>query len=133
VKSRELRLPSLSQSLLAAMFCLAGVLHFLFPAPYLRIIPPFFPAPRVLVLISGLAELLGGIGLLLERVRAAAGIGLIALLICVFPANIYMLELQWREHGWSAYTFFLILRLPLQLVLIRWVLLATRSQSLVER
>ncbi|MGH9513271.1 MAG: hypothetical protein ACRD2U_14150 [Terriglobales bacterium] len=47
--------------LFAALFIVAGMLHFLFPAPYIRIIPPFLPAPRVLVWISGAAEILGGL------------------------------------------------------------------------
>ena len=115
---------AVSRSLLASLFCVAGVLHFAVPAPYARVIPPFFPAPQVLVAVSGVCEILGGVGVLVPRVRRAAGRGLIALLIAVFPANIYMLLLQHQAHGMTPYTFLLILRLPLQFVLIAWVVRA---------
>jgi uncharacterized membrane protein len=113
--------PDISRWLLALLFCVAGVLHFVFPAAYARIIPPMFPAPLALVWISGVCEILGGLGVLLPRVRRAAGVGLIALLIAVFPANIYMLLQQQQAHGWNLYTFLLLLRLPLQFLLIAWV------------
>lgn len=118
---RHIRRRKISQILLALLFSTTGILHFLFPAPYARIIPPIFPAPLRLVAISGLCELLGGIGVLIPRVRRPAGIGLIALLIAVFPANIYMEWLQQQAHGWTPYTFVLVLRLPLQFPLIAWV------------
>src|SRR5256885_8467353 len=76
--------------ILAMFFIVAGALHFLFPAQYLRMLPPFLPWPRVLVWISGAAEILGGVGLLLPRWRRPAAYGLIVLLIAVFPANVYI-------------------------------------------
>src|SRR5580704_210095 len=77
--------------LLAAVFySLAGVLHFLRPAMYMKIMPPYVPWHRAMVELSGAAEILGGIGLLIPRLRRAAALGLVALLIAVFPANIYM-------------------------------------------
>src|ERR1700722_18100967 len=68
----------------------AGLNHFRSTDFYERIIPPGFPSPHRLVIISGLCEIAGGIGLLIPRLRRAAGIGLIALLHAVFPANLYM-------------------------------------------
>ena len=60
------------------------------PAFYTRIVPPWLPAPALLVQISGCCEILGGAGMLIPRLRRPAGIGLIALLIAVFPANVQM-------------------------------------------
>ncbi len=74
----------------ASIFFISGSLHWIAPAPLLKIMPPFLPCPLRLVQISGAAEILGAIGLLLPRFRRAAGFGLAALLVAVFPANIYM-------------------------------------------
>lgn len=111
--------------LLAAAFVGAGVLHFLKPRLFEAIVPPSLPAPRALVFVSGAAEILGGLGLLVEPLRPWAGWGLVALLVAVFPANLYMA----REHARFARTaprWALLARLPLQLVLIIWVLWASR-------
>lgn len=103
--------------LLALAFITAGVLHFLKPEPYLAIMPPWLPSHALLVQISGVAELAGGIGLLVERWRRAAGIGLMVLLIAILPANVQML-LNYQARGAPAGEIMLLwLRLPLQLVL----------------
>ena len=107
--------------MLAALFVAAGALHFLMPAFYLRIVPPQLPYPRALVYISGAAEVLGGVGVLVPAVRRGAGWGLIALLVAVFPANVHMAVEGVRAQGGSLYTAALLLRLPLQFVLIAWV------------
>ena len=109
---------SWSLYLVAALFLGAGLLHFLHPAPYLRIMPPALPAPRLLVLLSGVAEVAGGLGLLLPATRRAAAWGLLALLLAVFPANIYMLQIHEQLHltAWMAWV-----RLPLQPLLMWWV------------
>jgi uncharacterized membrane protein len=105
--------------LLALLFVAAGAMHFLAPRPYQRIIPPGFPNPPLLVAISGICEIAGGIGLLIRPLRWAAGWGLIALLIAVFPANVYM-AIESRQFssmpGWLLWA-----RLPLQGLLIYWV------------
>jgi uncharacterized membrane protein len=88
------RRPPWSLYLLAALFVGAGLLHFLHPETYLRIMPPALPAPRLLVLLSGVAEMAGGLGLLLPATRRWAASGLLALLLAVFPANIYMLQIH---------------------------------------
>ena len=113
--------PTVSIMIMALVFIAAGALHILKPAPYVRIVPPWLPAPALLVLISGLCEIAGGAGLLFAATRVAAGWGLIALLIAVFPANVQMsLDAHARgaSLGWQAS---LLLRLPLQLLLIWWV------------
>ena len=67
-----------------------GVDHFINPDFYLSIMPPAFPLHLEAVYISGLFEILGGIGVLIPRFRRFSGWGLVALLIAVYPANIYM-------------------------------------------
>ncbi len=82
--------------------------------------PRWLPAHDPLILSSGVAQILGGIGLLVRRTRRAAAIGLILLLIAVFPANIEMLRVhELRGVPWWKETL-LWLRLPLQAVLIWW-------------
>ena len=76
---------------LAASFVAVGVGHFTNPAPFVSIVPPYLPEPLALVYISGFFEILGGIGLLIPQTRRAAGWGLLALLVAVYPANIHML------------------------------------------
>lgn len=110
---------------LGAVFVVAGVLHFTRPSSYLPIIPPWLPAPRTLVLVSGAAEVAGGIGVLLPPpVRRWAGWGLVLLLVAVFPANVYMAtEGIGLDGSWGRTL--LWLRLPLQAVLIAWALWAS--------
>ncbi|MDB5233047.1 MAG: hypothetical protein JWR44_40 [Hymenobacter sp.] len=107
-----------SRFALALSFVLAGVWHFVHPATYLAIMPPQLPQPQALVYVSGVLEILGGLGLLLRSTRRRAGWGLLALLLAVFPANIYMalIHEQLGIPGWVAWG-----RLPLQLPLMWWV------------
>lgn len=105
--------------LTAALFVGSGVLHLVRPDYYVRIVPPDLPAPLLLVAISGVAEIIGGVGLLIPKLRRVASWGLITLLVTVFPANIYMAVAaeQFSEFPWWA----LWARLPLQLVLLACV------------
>ena len=75
---------------LAAFFINVGVDHFVNPDFYLNIMPPSFPLHAEAVYISGFFEVVGGISMLVPRLRKIAGWGLVALLIAVYPANIYM-------------------------------------------
>jgi uncharacterized membrane protein len=75
---------------LAVSMMAIGVLHFVAPDGFVKIVPRFLPAPLVLVLVSGAFEILGGVGLLVARVRRAASFGLVALYVAVFPANVNM-------------------------------------------
>src|SRR5579871_3429178 len=76
--------------IMAALYVIAGIAHFLLVPVYASIIPDFFPAHRTLVLISGAAEIAGGIGVLLPQTRRVAAWGIIALLVAVSPANVHM-------------------------------------------
>jgi uncharacterized membrane protein len=114
-----------SRRLLAAFFIASGVNHFLSPRFYRAIVPPRLQhdAKRV-VDISGVAEIAGGLGVLLPRTRRPAGVGLIALLAVVFPANLYMArapERFQRIPRWALYA-----RLPLQPLMMWWAWRATR-------
>jgi len=113
-----LRRPHWSLYLLASLFIGAGLLHFLKSGPYLRIMPPALPMPQLLVALSGAAEVAGGLGLLLPATRRWASWGLLALLLAVFPANIYMLQMHAQLHlpAWALWA-----RLPLQPLLMWWV------------
>ncbi len=114
------------QRLLSVVFIAAGVLHFLRPESYEHIMPEYLPAHRELVLLSGAAEIAGGIGVAFAQTRRAAGIWLAALLVAVFPANANM-ALHPDEFR-SIAPALLWARLPLQGLLIWWVLRATRSR-----
>lgn len=108
-----------------------GALHFISPAPFERIVPPWLPAARLLVYLSGVAEIALGAGVLFPRTRRLAAFGLVALYIAVFPANVHMalhhVSLSASEPpppAWALYA-----RLPLQLLLIANALwIARRSQ-----
>ena len=104
--------------LLAGAMIAVGVLHFVHPDGFVKIVPSFLPAPRALVLVSGFFEILGGLGLLHPRTRRSAAIGLIALYIAVFPANINMAVNDIQPADGHIPTLLLWVRLPLQLVLI---------------
>ena len=109
-----------ARRILGVLFIGAGLLHVIVPDVYLAMVPPGYAAPSLLVLISGLAEIAGGLGVLSRspHLRKAAGVGLVLLLVAVYPANIQM-ALERDAVGWW-------LRLPLQGVLVAWVLIATR-------
>ncbi len=108
---------------LTALFFLgAGFLHLVHPAPYLKIMPPWIPWHGAMVLISGLAEMAGGLGLLIPRLRRPAAWGLAALLGAVFPANIYMAMAHIQITRTPLPDWVLLARLALQPVLIWWVL-----------
>ena len=106
--------------LLAVFFVVAGINHFVHPAFYARIVPPWLPAHDLLVQLSGICEILGGIGVLVPKTRRLSGVGLIALLVAVFPANLQM-ALHPELYADVAAAPALYIRLPLQLVLIAWV------------
>ncbi|MVN76043.1 DoxX family membrane protein [Hymenobacter sp. HMF4947] len=126
INARPLSRRPWSLYLLALLFVGAGLLHFLKPETYLRIMPPALPAPRLLVLLSGVAEVAGGLGLLLPATRRWAAWGLLALLLAVFPANVYMLQIQAQLHipAWVAWA-----RLPLQPLLMWGVWHAAKPAS----
>ena len=112
--------------LMAAFYVLAGANHFLNPALYLKIMPPYLPWHRALVEVSGACEIALGVLLLVPRFTRWAAWGLIALLIAVFPANLHMAlhpELYPEIPAAALWA-----RLPLQAFLIAWAYVYTRPE-----
>lgn len=108
----------------AALFIIAGINHFVVSDFFLKIMPPYLPFHLTLVLVSGLIEIILGILLLVPRYSSLAAWGIIALLIAVFPANIYV----YQHQEMFPFSWFLhLLRLPLQGVLILWAFVYTRQ------
>ena len=115
---------------LAAVFLGAGVLHLMVPGPFVRITPAWVPQPALVVALTGIAELLGAAGLMIPRLRIAAGWALAAYAVCVYPANIQHamdglasgtgqgVHLGWAYHG---------PRLLLQPVIVWWCLWASTA------
>ena len=73
----------------SASYVVVGVLHFTHEAFFVRMMPEFLPWPVALVWVSGVFEILGGLGLLIPRTRRLASWGILALLVAVFPANLH--------------------------------------------
>ena len=108
---------------MAGLYILAGVMHFVSPKFYLRIMPRYIPYHKGLVLISGIAEIALGILLFFPALRSMAAWGIIALLIAIFPANVNHLTSAKPGKGFPLWV--LYLRLPIQGVLIWWAYLFT--------
>ncbi|HYJ80333.1 MAG TPA: DoxX family protein [Longimicrobiaceae bacterium] len=116
---RKERLRAVSRVLLAALFVVAGALHFTATDFYLRIMPPYVPFHRAAVFGSGVLEIIGGIALLVPRLRRWAAAGLVLLLAAVFPANVHMA--LHPEQFPDVAPLLLWLRLPLQPMLMAWL------------
>jgi uncharacterized membrane protein len=121
---------SRSQKALAGFFALMGTTHFVIPRNYEAIMPPSLPRHREAVLVSGVAEIVGGAAVLAQPTRRFARWWLLALLVAVYPANIHMalnpeqvkgLDLK-RIPRWALWA-----RLPLQPLAMLWVWSATRD------
>jgi uncharacterized membrane protein len=113
---------------LSLFFIYFGIDHFINPEFYLSIMPPAFPLHAEAVYISGFFEILGGISVLIAPLRKIAGWGLVALLICVYPANIYMAITP--EAFPEISIGLLYFRLPLQFLFIYWAYSVTRPHYL---
>lgn len=109
--------------LMAIIYILAGINHFRVPRLYIKMIPPALPFPKVLNIISGMAEILLGVLLCIPATSTFAAWGIIILLVAVFPANLYMYTNEKAAMGLPKWV--RLLRLPLQLVLIYWAYMYT--------
>ena len=118
--------------LAAAFYVVAGALHFIKPEPYLSIMPPYIPWHVAMVRVSGACEILGGLGLLVSGTSRAASWGLVALLIAVFPLNIYMAIHPIEAGAASIAPVLRWGRLPLQLLLIWWLLWCTKPRFVLR-
>lgn len=110
-------------------FFVGGIMHFVASELEARIVPPYIPWPMAAVLVSGVLELVGALGIVSVRTRRAAGIGLVLLTLAVTPAHIYMLQ---RPDLFNVPVWALWLRLPIQLALLAliwWSTSCTRARS----
>ena len=107
-------------------FFVGGVAHFVATHIEMRIVPPYIPWPRAAVLVSGVFELLGAIGILLRPTRRVAGLGLLLLTLAVTPANVYMLQ---HSDLFAVPYWVLALRLPLQVALLALIAWSTGAAN----
>ena len=112
------------RGVMAVAMVIVGVLHFVAPAGFVKIVPAWLPWPLGLVYVSGVFEILGGVGIMVPKTRRAAGIGLVALYVAVFPANINMLvhAADFDIPLWALWA-----RLPFQVVFIAWALWVSKD------
>ena len=110
---------------LAAAFLFAGIAHLRSPATFLAITPAWVPVPATVILLTGFAEIAGAIGLLVPRLRTAAGIGLALYTLCVYPANINHalsnIAVGGSALGWDYHA----PRLAFQPIIVWWALFAS--------
>jgi len=123
-----MRLKAVLRVFLAVVMLTAGIGHFVRPDGFAQIVPDYLPWPYELVYISGVFEILGGLGLLISKTRRAAAWGLIALYIAVFPANIHMALHELPFMG-TVHPIGNWVRLPFQLVFIAWAYWNTRPDA----
>lgn len=109
---------------MSVLYVGAGAMHFARPNFYLRMMPPYLPAPLTLIYLSGVAEILLGALLWVPSLRPWSAWGIIALLVAVFPANLYMYQRGGAAYGVSDWL--LLARLPAQGLLIAWAFSHTR-------
>ena len=112
--------------LLAAFMIGVGAQHFVDPVFFVKIVPDYLPWHLGLVYVSGFLEIAGGAGLLVPRLVRPAAWGCIALYIAVFPANINMAV---HHDQFDAPLWALLVRLPMQGVLIAWAYWLTRANT----
>ncbi len=125
----EKRNSRLSRYALALIMVAAGTLHFTATDTYVSIMPAYLPLHRELVYISGVFEILFGLGLLWRKTREASGIALIMLFIAVLPANLNMAINDIQPADFHIPAFLLWARLPFQLVLIYWAWSVSRPRT----
>ncbi len=108
---------TLSLYVMASLYVVAGLFHFVKPQMYEGIIPPYLPNPRALVLLSGFFEVAFGVGLLFEETREFAAWGIILMLLAFLPAHVYMLQSEKfrKVPRWALWV-----RIPLQFLLMYW-------------
>jgi len=120
------RIKTISRYVLAIFMIVAGVLHFVNEPFYLKIMPPYLPAHRALVFLSGVCEVGLGALLLVPRFSRLAAWGIILLLIAVFPANMHVYQ---HQEVLPAPAWVHLARLPLQGLFIAWAWWHTRPEG----
>ncbi len=127
-------LKTIARLIMSILFILASTLHFTASEAELKIIPAFLPMRREALYITGVLELLGGVGLLVpnHKVQRAASWGLVALLVAIFPANVYQAVAGIKLGGFMNSPLYLWGRLPFQAVFIVWALWCTSGERNTE-
>ncbi|MCH8982778.1 MAG: DoxX family protein [Acidobacteria bacterium] len=118
--------------LMAAFYLANGLYHFINPEAYQRIMPDFVPWPLAVVYISGIAEVLLGVGVIVPATRLVAAWGLVVLLVVIFPANVNVAVNDLAFVGEEPNSLLNWLRLPIQAVLIAWAWWYTRPEGAGE-
>jgi uncharacterized membrane protein len=115
-----------SLAFMSIFYILAGTLHFVMPGFYMKMMPSYIPFHHELIYVSGLAEIILGFGLLNHNFMRLSAWGIIALLVAVFPANVYAYtdKVDLGVPQWV-----LLVRIPLQGVLIYWAYLYAKRNS----
>lgn len=103
---------------MSLMYILAGIMHFIKPKAYLRIMPRYLPNHKLLVALSGIAEIALGMGLLSPELRDPAIYGIILMLAIFLTVHFYMLSGKKTSAGIPRWI--LLLRIPLQFALMYW-------------
>lgn len=120
------QLKEVSRHLLAVFMIAAGTMHFVKPTFYVQIMPPYLPWHLELVYLSGFLEIALGVLLLVPRMTRLAAWGVVALLIAIFPANIYLYQ---HQDLLPAPPLLHLVRLPLQGVFLLWAYWHTRPRK----
>lgn len=107
-----------SKFILILILLVAGIMHFIKPQPFLKIMPDYVPYHKLMVFASGIVEILGAFLLLFKQTQIFGAYLCIALFFAVFPANIEMAKDFYQSQ--NKYLWLAILRLPLQIILIWW-------------
>lgn len=121
---QKMKAKAFGQGIFAALFILGGIGHFVATDLYMKIMPPYLLYHQALILLSGVFEVVLGLLLLVPATSGTAAWGLIALLVAVFPANVFMYE---HPERFSLPSLLLLLRLPMQGLLILWAWSYTRQ------
>ena len=103
---------------MGAIYIFAGIMHFIKPKVYLRIMPRYLPFHKPLVLLSGVAEILLGVGLFFKETKNLSVYGIIAMLAVFLLVHFYMLSSEKASAGFPKWL--LLLRLPIQFALMYW-------------
>ncbi len=110
---------TISLYMMAAIYVVAGIFHFVTPKLFLKVTPKWVPKPEIVNILVGIIEIVLGIAVLFEATRSYAAMGIIALLIAVFPANWKYYQIVKRKKK-QTQIIIALLRLPMQVGLIYW-------------
>lgn len=113
--------------LLGLLLIIGGIAHFTTTEFYLNAMPDYLPFHEIIVYASGVLEIVLGVLLLISKTSRKAALGIILLLIAIFPANVnmYLNHTDFPDMSETS----LLIRLPIQLVLIAWAYIYTRKKD----